>query len=113
MNPEVYPIIENTLYARVELWEDPSCRSDFPNRIPSYNYVEYGGKYVFQTNETEEEIQFSLDQYYMYDAISYDCDIESGIRYHLDFKLEDGICTVWITDAEVDDDYGYDYGDDY
>jgi hypothetical protein len=91
-------VIDNTLYAHADRWEDPSCPS-IPNRIPSHWEVYFGGEYSFLTDQTIEQLDDDYAFGHMNDMIHEDCEIDPGVSLKLDYTLEDGVCTIKIIDA--------------
>ncbi|NDD54517.1 hypothetical protein EBZ39_11690 [bacterium] len=105
-------IISNDLYCQIERWDDPG---DYPNGLaagplPSYSYCEFGGEFVFETENDEELKELDNVDDWIGDWVRDQCDIGGHIYPSYRCEVEGNRCVVTITEAEVEE---YDPADDY
>jgi hypothetical protein len=98
-------IISNDLYCGIERWDDPG---DYPNGLasgplPSYNYCEYGGEFVFESENDEELKELEAVEDWIGDYVNDVCDIPSYCSPSFKCEVEGNRCTVTITDAECEE----------
>jgi hypothetical protein len=97
-------IISNDLYCVLEVWEDPG---DYPNAIaagplPSYGYCEYGGEFIFESENDEDFKELENVEDWVGDWIDNECNIGRYCRARYKCSVEGNRCVVTIVDAEYE-----------
>lgn len=98
-------IISNDLYCGIERWDDPG---DYPNSLasgplPSYNYCEYGGEFIFEAENEDELKELDTVDDWVGEWIINECEVDSYCSPSYKCEVEGNRCTVTITDAECEE----------
>lgn len=98
-------ITTNNLYCKIERWDDPG---DYPNAVaggplPSEHYCDYGGEFIFETENEEELKELEDVEDWIGDWVNDQCDIDSYTNPSFKCEVEGNRCVVTITDAEPEE----------